>query len=120
MARADFNVRAGKVAWRYTPLAALFFCAWLISGSVPRTSHVEKMPAGNPPAGTVLNFNCPDLRSAVATALPVLAKVAVPAPARRTARAAANEATGETSSAIATMALIADVLVISESPFEIQ
>ena len=25
MARADFNVRAGKVAWRYTALAALFF-----------------------------------------------------------------------------------------------
>ena len=113
MARADFNVRAGKVAWRYTALAALFFCAWLISGSVPRTSHVEKMPAGNPPAGTVLNFNCPDLRSAVATALPCLPKWQWQRPARRTARAAgANEATGETSSA--------DVLVISESPFEIQ
>jgi hypothetical protein len=25
MARADFNVRAGKVAWRYTAPAALFF-----------------------------------------------------------------------------------------------
>ena len=54
MARADFNVRAGKVAWRYTALAALFFCAWLISGGVPRKSHVEKM--------LVLNFNRPDLQ----------------------------------------------------------
>jgi hypothetical protein len=48
MARADFNVRAGKVAWRYTALAALFFCARLISGGVARTAHVEKMPVGYP------------------------------------------------------------------------
>jgi len=35
MARADFNVRAGKVAWRYTALAALFFVHGLLA-AVPR------------------------------------------------------------------------------------
>jgi len=37
MARADFNVRAGKVAWRYTAPAAL-----------PSTLQIEEMLVGYP------------------------------------------------------------------------
>ena len=38
MARADFNVRAGKVAWRYTAPAALFFVQSRSSNLLDRTS----------------------------------------------------------------------------------
>jgi len=63
----------GKVAWRYTALAALFFVPGSLA-AVPCTAHVEKMPIGYPnrknglgakytkaagifPAVTVLNLN---------------------------------------------------------------
>jgi len=36
----------GKVAWRYTTLAALFFCAWLVGGSAVRKTHAGKMLVG--------------------------------------------------------------------------
>jgi hypothetical protein len=46
MARADFNVRAGKVAWRYTAPAALFFGHGSTVAVLPSTARIEKMLAG--------------------------------------------------------------------------
>jgi hypothetical protein len=48
MARADFNVRAGKVAWRYTAPAAVFFGHGSTVAVLPSTARIEKMPAGYP------------------------------------------------------------------------
>ena len=48
MARADFNVRAGKVAWRYTAAAALFFGHGSTVAVLPSTARIEKMLAGYP------------------------------------------------------------------------
>jgi hypothetical protein len=45
MAQADFNIRTGKVAWRYTASAALFFVGSLLLGAVPAHGR-EKMPVG--------------------------------------------------------------------------
>jgi len=36
----------GKVAWRYTALAALFLCARLFGGSAARAAHAKRMPIG--------------------------------------------------------------------------
>jgi hypothetical protein len=48
MARADFNVRAGKVAWRYIAPAALFFGHGSTVAMSPGTARIEKILAGYP------------------------------------------------------------------------
>ena len=48
MARADFNVRAGKVAWRHTAPAALFFGHGSTVAVLPSTAQIEKMRVGYP------------------------------------------------------------------------
>jgi len=48
MARADFNVRAGKVAWRHTASAALFFGHGSTVAVLPSTAQIEKMRVGYP------------------------------------------------------------------------
>jgi hypothetical protein len=42
------NPGVGKVAWRYTALAALFFSAWLIGPGASRTADMAKTPVGYP------------------------------------------------------------------------
>ena len=48
MARADFNVRAGRVAWRYTAPAALFFGHGSTVACCPSTARAEKVLTGYP------------------------------------------------------------------------
>ena len=48
MARADFNVRTGKVAWRYTAPAALFFGYGSTVAVLSSTLQIEEMLVGYP------------------------------------------------------------------------
>jgi len=45
-ARADFNVRAGKAAWRYTAPTALFFVADLPETPDASTADIGRILAG--------------------------------------------------------------------------
>ena len=70
MARADFNVRAGKVAWRHTAPAALFFGHGSTLAVLPSTAQIEKMRVGYPNRSLLRLDTCSTSQSIHTKAMP--------------------------------------------------